>query len=56
MFQDVLLRKVTVFRVQVPQRSGDAAADRVTSQLLHLSALGFLGGLAVKNPLQEMQV
>ena len=56
MFQDVLLRKATVFRVQVLQRSGDAAADRVTSQLLHLSALGFLGGLAVKNPLQEMQM
>jgi len=56
MFLDVLLRKATVFRAPGPQWSGNAAANRVTSQLPRLSALGFPCGLAVKNPPQEMQV
>ena len=56
MFLDVLLRKATVFRAPGPQWSGNAAANRVTSQLPRLSALGFPRGLAVKNPPQEMQV
>ena len=56
MFPDVLLRKATVFRAPGPQWSGNAAANRVTSQLPHRSALGFPRGLAVKNPPQEMQV